>query len=145
MSQYTIINRTEPLGTVIKLCVVRGSETCNDGVARFDHITKIRVYVISYLNPEKKKDKRGVTPSRGQRFTSLHDIISQKTCVFITELFCWITVMKLKHCYTARKRMIHFHRWVSTERKVMLLEQYFKQKFIVSNTSLLRYTRVRGN
>lgn len=60
MSQYTIINRTEPLGTVIKLCVVRGSETCDDGVARFDHITKIRVYVISYLNPEKKKKISGV-------------------------------------------------------------------------------------
>jgi len=64
MSQCNIINRTEPLGTTIKLCVVRGSETGIVGVARFDHITKIRVFVLSYLNPE--KDKQVVTPSRGQ-------------------------------------------------------------------------------
>jgi len=62
MSQRTIVNWAEPLATIIKLYEVRGSETGIDGGARFGHITKICVFVLSYLIP--KKDKQVFTPSR---------------------------------------------------------------------------------
>ena len=57
------VNRIEPLRKIIKLCDVRGPETGIDDGARFDHITKIRGFVRSYLNPN--KDKQVVPPSRG--------------------------------------------------------------------------------
>jgi hypothetical protein len=37
----------------------------------------------------------------------------QKTCIFISVLVCWVTAIKLKHCYTAQKRMTHFQCCIS--------------------------------